>query len=107
MRHSGILTGSLALLLTCTACASVSNVSTVGKDTYTVGSDSRGGFQSWAEVKAMAIQKAEAHCTSLGKHVSDVKTETHGARGWTPMEAEVTFRCLDADDPEYQRPTSN
>lgn len=94
---------SFCVLVGCAGCSSVSAVTPVGKDTYTVGSESRGGFTGWAEVKASAIQQADAYCTSLGKHIADVETKTHGARGWTPMEAEVTFRCLDANDPAYSR----
>lgn len=94
----------LVVIVTLAGCSSVSDVTPVGKDTYMVGSQVRGGLTSWAEVKSLALQRAASYCGGLGKHMAIVDTETHGARGWTPQEAEITFRCLDEDDPEYQRP---
>ncbi|QAB15119.1 hypothetical protein [Hydrogenovibrio thermophilus] len=75
------------------SCSSVTKVTKVGKDTYTVGSQVRGGMTSWAEVKQMALTEADAYCSSLGQELVSSNIETHGARGWTPQEAEVTFKC--------------
>ena len=85
--------GVLLLILATVACSSTTQVVRVGENQYTVGSQVRGGLTSWAEVKQLALDKANAHCESLGKQMVSSQIETHGARGWTPQEAEVTFQC--------------
>ncbi|MGV8996723.1 MAG: hypothetical protein ACOH12_07245 [Parvibaculaceae bacterium] len=94
--------GLLALMLAVAGCTSVSEVTPVGKDTYSVGSQVRGGMESWAEVKALAVAQANSYCEAQGRKIVVIDTKTHGARGWTPQEAEVTFKCLKATDPEYR-----
>lgn len=84
-------------------CSSVTDVVPVGRDTYTVGASMSGNFPSWPEVKGLAYKRSNEYCAGLGKNMVPVKTETHGARGWTPLEAEVTFQCLASDDPAYLR----
>lgn len=89
---------SMALASACAvlaACQSVSDVVPAGSGTYMVGSVVRGGFSSWAEVKALALNRANEYCANQGKEMETVDNKTHGARGWTPQEAELTFRCLD------------
>jgi len=81
---------ALALLA---GCASTSNVTPLGDGKYTVGSKVHGGMTSWNEIKAMAVNKGTAYCKQQGKEISGVQIETHGVRGWTPQEAEVTFEC--------------
>ena len=90
-----------AVLALLAGCSSVTDVVPVGKDTYTVGATMSGNFPSWPEVKGLAMKRGNEYCTSLGKNLMLVKTETHGARGWTPLEAEITFQCLAANDPAY------
>lgn len=77
------------------ACQSVSSVTPAGNDTYMVGSEVRGGFSSWAEVRALTLNRATEYCASLGKGMEQIDSKTRGARGWTPQEAELTFRCTD------------
>ena len=86
----------------CAGCATVGDVTPIGKDSYMVGVDVRGG-QNWTKVKAHGIRRANEHCASLGKHMVLQHTETSGARGWTPQGAEIQFQCLAEDDPAYQR----
>lgn len=74
-------------------CSSVSQVTPMGSDTYSVGSQVKGGFTSWSEVKAMAVKRATEYCAAQDKNLKVVDVATHGARGWTPQEAEVTFKC--------------
>jgi hypothetical protein len=76
-------------------CQTVSNVSPAGSGNYTVSSEVRGGLSSWSEVKALTVGKAIEYCTAQGKDMQQIDTKTHGARGWTPQEAELTFRCVD------------
>lgn len=84
---------SLAALLA--ACQSVSNVTPAGNGTYMVGSEVRGGFSSWAEVRALTLNRATEYCGAQGKDMEQVDSKTRGARGWTPQEAELTFRCIE------------
>jgi hypothetical protein len=77
------------------ACASSGGVQPIGKDTYTVGVTVMGGMESWPEVKARSLRQANEHCDAKNMQmelINDVKTS--GARGWTPMSAEVNFKCV-------------
>lgn len=85
------LAASLVIL---SGCASTSNVTGIGPDTYFVSARAapvRGGIDA---ARPLALQEASAHCARLGKQVL-VKTVDA---------ADVTFRCLAAGDPELQRP---
>lgn len=74
-------------------CASISDVVPLGADKYMVGSHVRGGLTSWAEVKAMAVKRATEFCTAQGMSVEVLGMETSGAQGWTPQNADITFKC--------------
>ena len=78
-----------------TGCQSVSDVVPAGAGTFMVGSEVRGGFSSWAEVRALTLNRASEYCAGKGKEMEQVDSKTRGARGWTPQEAELTFRCTD------------
>ncbi|MGH8708483.1 MAG: hypothetical protein ACREVD_10560 [Burkholderiales bacterium] len=85
------------IALLCAGCVSVSGVIPVGKDIYTVSAEMSGNFPSWSEVKQLAMKHANEHCSSLGQYMTIEKWETHGARGWSPLNAELTFRCKAED----------
>lgn len=96
-RLSTILHCAPALVaLALAACQSVSDVVPVGGGNYMVGSEVRGGFSSWGEVRALTLTKANEYCASQGKDMEQVDSKTRGARGWTPQEAELTFRCVES-----------
>lgn len=80
----------------CIGCVSVSDVVPVGRNKFTVSSEMAGQFPSWSEVKQLALKRANQHCESLGKVMTIDKWETHGARGWTPLNAELTFECTES-----------
>ena len=88
-----IIVGVLAMV--CAGCVSVSEVIPVGKSKFTVSSEMAGQFPSWSEVKQLALKRANTHCESLGRVMTVDKWETHGARGWTPLNAELTFECVE------------
>ncbi|MDO8705885.1 MAG: hypothetical protein Q7J84_13155 [Sulfuricaulis sp.] len=75
-------------------CASVSEVMPVGKDTYRVSSEMGGQFPSWSDVKGLSLKRANEFCGGKGRYVEEGSWVTHGARGWTPLNAELTFKCL-------------
>lgn len=94
----------LAALAALAGCQSVSDVTQLGKDTYQVDATTRGGFLSHGETTALALTKAREFCSAKGKEVQAAPAKTSGARGWTPLESDLTFQCLDANDPAYVRP---
>jgi hypothetical protein len=47
--------------------------------------------------KATSLERANEYCTSRGKQMHQVDMQTHGVRGWTPQEAELTFSCLQVE----------
>lgn len=75
------------------ACTTVGEVLPTGPETYTVSSRMGGQLPAWSEVKALGIKRANEFCESQGKRMTVVRWETHGARGWTPLDAELTFTC--------------
>ena len=75
-------------------CASVSDVMPVGKNTYRVSSEMGGQLPSWSDVKGLSLKKANAYCAASGQYMEEGAWVTHGARGWTPLNAELTFKCL-------------
>ncbi len=85
---------TFAALLSMTGCASVGEVMPVGKDTYMLGVQVRGG-ENWTKVKGHVITRANAFCAEKGKAMELDDTKTSGARGWTPQGAEIKFRCVD------------
>jgi hypothetical protein len=81
-------------LLALGACATSSDVVPLGGDRYLVGYQVRGGLTSWGEVKAMAIKQATSYCAAKGLKIDVLNVETSGTQGWTPQNADVTFRCV-------------
>lgn len=84
----------LAVAAVLAGCASVSEVTPLGADKYMVGSHVRGGLTSWAEVKAMAVRGAADFCAAKGMTVEVLGMETSGTQGFTPQNADVTFKCV-------------
>jgi hypothetical protein len=85
----------IALLLSAVmiGCTSISDITPAGDGNYTVTTQVRGGMTPWGEVKASSLKQADNYCRQQGKHMHQVDMETHGVRGWTPQEAELTFSC--------------
>lgn len=87
-----IAAAGLAALLT--GCSTVSEVVPTGKDTYMVGSSARGGFTSDAEVKALAVKRANEYCAAQGKRAQVLSSSSSGVQMWTPQNSEVQFSCV-------------
>ena len=75
-------------------CSSVSPVIPVGKNTYRVSSEMGGQLSSWSDVKNLSLKEANEFCIKQNKYMKEGSWETHGARGWTPLNAELTFQCV-------------
>ncbi|OYD73677.1 UNVERIFIED_ORG: hypothetical protein BDU10_5359 [Burkholderia sp. CF145] len=84
----------LAVLALLAACTSISELASAGDGHYTVTTQVRGGMTPWGEVKASSLKRADQYCKEQGKQTHQVDMQTHGVRGWTPQEAELTFACL-------------
>ncbi|WOD19493.1 hypothetical protein [Paraburkholderia kirstenboschensis] len=84
---------ALAALTMLAACPTVSDVTPAGDGRYTVTTQVRGGMTAWGEVKASSLKRADDYCRQQGKQMHQVELQTHGVRGWTPQEAELTFSC--------------
>lgn len=76
------------------ACSTVSEVVPTGKDTYMVGSQARGGFTGDAEVKALAVKRANEFCAAKGQRAQVTNSTSSGTQGWTPQNSEVQFACV-------------
>ena len=87
----------LAGLTILAGCTTVSEVTPAGDGHYTVTTQVRGGMTPWGEVKATSLKRADEYCNSRGKQMHQVDMQTHGVRGWTPQEAELTFSCLQVE----------
>jgi hypothetical protein len=83
--------GLCALLLA--GCTTMSEVQPIGQGRYMVGTSVRGGFTSDTEVKAGALTRARAFCAGQGKEMVLLNSVSSGTQGWTPQNAEVTFKC--------------
>lgn len=90
MKLVTVLTASVFLA----ACTSVFEVAPAGDANYTVTTQVRGGMTPWGEIKASSLKRADEYCRQQGKRMHQVDMQTHGVRGWTPQEAELTFSCV-------------
>lgn len=84
---------TLLALTTIAACTTISGVTPAGDGHYTVTTQVRGGMTPWGEIKASSLRRADDYCSQQGKQMHQVDMQTHGVRGWTPQEAELTFSC--------------
>jgi hypothetical protein len=82
-------------------CVTVpSNVVPVGKDTYQL-SMTGVGFATQANTNVKALKTAGDYCEKLGKHLVMQRNAESGVYGWSPRQSNLTFLCLDANDPDY------
>ena len=56
-----------------------------------------GGGPKWSDVKDLARIKANDYCAANKKYVKEIDWETHGSSGWTALNAELKFSCVDAN----------
>jgi hypothetical protein len=98
-------TVAAGILLVLTGCASSGPVP-IGQDTYLITKQSAGGlFVSPGTIKVEILREATAFCTSQHKLFQIINTSELGAIPAVRMpSAEVQFMCLNADDPQLQRP---
>jgi hypothetical protein len=91
---------SLLAVVIVAGCVTVpSNVVPVGKDTYQL-SMTGVGFATQANTYK-ALRTASEYCDKLGKHLVMQRNSESGVYGFSPRQSNLTFLCLDANDPDY------
>ena len=97
-----LLVSTITLLIT--GCSGP-GVVPMGRDTYMVAKD--GSFTTFGggAVKAELYQEADAFCTQKGKQLMPVKEASRDSGYGRYANAELQFRCLSENDPEFRRPT--
>lgn len=97
-----MLPRSFTYVLTCSVlvgCVSTSETTPTGPDSYRVTYNAGAKWQTWVEVKNIAREQANAHCSALGMRLVDPTTSSNHATGLIPKEAIVDFRCDTIPDP--------
>jgi hypothetical protein len=102
MRNGILLMATTGVTLLAGCVTVPSNVVPIGKDTYQL-SMTGVGFATQANTNVKALQEANAYCDKLGKHMVFQHNGEAGVYGWSPRQSNLTFLCLNADDPEYTR----
>jgi hypothetical protein len=100
MRNGIRLTGATVVALVAGCVTVPSNVVPIGKDTCQL-SMTGVGFATQANTNVKALQEANAYCDKLGKHMVFQHNGEAGVYGWSPRQSDLTFLCLNTDDPEY------
>jgi hypothetical protein len=102
MSNSRLRLLSAAVFALVAGCVTVpSNIVSVGKDTYQL-SMTGVGFATQANTNVKALRTASEYCDKLGKHLVMQRNSESGVYGWSPRQSNLTFLCLDADDPDYK-----
>lgn len=86
------------------ACAQSSSVLKMGPDTYTVSIHAapvRGGETG---AKSLAIKEASQYCLSENKQFLLKNMNARPSSHLPGGTADIIFRCLNENDPEYLRP---
>jgi len=87
------LVPAAALLALLAACSSMSEVTSVGKDTYSVSYSSGSQLLTWVEIKNQALQRADQYCQSIDRKLVKPKITSNHATGLGSKRATVTFEC--------------
>ena len=101
MRNVLISVGAVFIL---SACAQSSGVLKLGPDTYTVSvhaAPARGGESG---ARNLALTEANTHCQSQNREILVTSLHSGPSTHFPGGTVEVTFRCLEKNDPELQRP---
>jgi hypothetical protein len=94
------LCAAIAVVIAAGCVTVPSNIVPVGKDTYQL-SMTGVGFATQANTNVKALKTASDYCDKLGKHLVTQRNSESGVYGWSPRQSNLTFLCLDANDPDY------
>ncbi len=93
----------VTLTIALTGCVSTSSVLEVGRDTYSVSSTAD-GMASASSAREKAYLAGKEKCNKDGKQFQMIHEKSERTRMDIDTTITVTFRCLDQQDREYQRP---
>src|SRR5262245_18285247 len=82
------------LVLLLVGCASTSQVTSYGEDSYVVSATDPGGVTVHHQLLINATRKASAFCTKDAKTMSVKESKTSGD-AWAGRTATVVFRCVE------------
>jgi hypothetical protein len=85
----------------------MSEITPIGKDTYMMASSSTAMGEGGGNLKAKLTKEASMYCERQKKALLLVGFSTVDMAFGRPASAEITFRCLHENDPEYIRPNAN
>lgn len=91
-----VIAGMVALA----GCVSTSQVLEMGRDTYSVTATAD-GYRTAAAARQSAFETGAQKCASLGKRFMLLNESSGRTRMGIDTTVDVTFRCLDENDPEY------
>jgi hypothetical protein len=90
--------------LTLTGCSTSSGVLKMGPDTFSITTEASFGKGGISAAKRIAYKEAWDECSKHGLEVFVLNERTIGTTFTDGMaKAELTFRCLRPDDPEFKR----
>lgn len=84
----------MAVAALSSSCVSMTEPVQVGKDTYMIGLNARGGFSSDAELLAQTIKAATTFCASQERDIEVQSSNVSGVQMWTPQNSQVVFTCV-------------
>lgn len=93
----------LASVVALAGCVSTTEVVELGRDSYMVGTSARGGGQTRTEVMQISIKRANEFCAAKGLVMVVDHVESSGITGLTSRESQLTFLCVDKNDPANAR----
>ena len=88
---------------TMAGCASTpTGVVPAGQDAYHV-SVLGARYETQTDTNLKALSAANQYCDQLGKHVMFRQSTESGDRPWSPKQEDLTFVCMDANDPAFMQ----
>jgi len=93
----------LAAVALVAGCVSTSEVVPMGKDSYMINGQARGGAVTGHSI-IEATKAANAFCAQKGLLMMPRTANTEGSATWTAETSTLVFSCVREDDPEYKRP---
>lgn len=93
-----------ALLALLAACSSMSEVTSTGKNTYSVTFSSGTQLLTWVEIKNQALQRADQYCQSIGRKLQKPAITSNHATGLGSKRATVAFECGEIEPPKNAQP---
>ena len=68
----------------------------------TIGKRSaQAGFDPPVKTPAAVYREASGYCEKMRRRLLVKQATENGAYGWSARQATLSFKCLNADDPEY------